>query len=124
MKPALKLICPIIRIQKINKDVDIGYDYIEKTSENGYILTLPFGYSHGLSRLKTLCFFYKNNIYYQIGKQCMDMTMFFSKDEISSSEEVEIISLNNTNNLITLNNENIYYILSSLSPNIKRIYKY
>mgnify|MGYP004514833475 CR=1 FL=1 len=124
LKPALKLICPIIRIQKINKDVDIGYDYIEKTSENGYILTLPFGYSHGLSRLKTLCFFYKNNIYYQIGKQCMDMTMFFSKDEISSSEEVEFISLNNTNNLITLNNENIYYILSSLSPNIKRIYKY
>ena len=54
----------------------------------------------------------------------MDMTMFFSKDEISSSEEVEFISLNNTNNLITLNNENIYYILSSLSPNIKRIYKY
>lgn len=122
MKPALKLICPIIRIQKINKDVDIGYDYIEKTSENGYILTLPFGYSHGLSRLKTLCFFYQNKIYYQIGKQCMDMTMFFSKEDVPF-KEVEIISLNNTNNLISLNNENIYYILSSLSPNIKRIYK-
>lgn len=122
LKPSLRLICPIIRIQKINKDVDVGYDYIEKTPNNGYILTLPFGYSHGLSRLKTLCFFYQNKIYYQIGKQCMDMTMFFSKENIPL-EEVEIISSNNTNNLISLNNENIYYILSSLSPNIKRIYK-
>ncbi len=52
----------------------------------------------------------------------MDMTMFFSKEDVPF-KEVEIISLNNTNNLISLNNENIYYILSSLSPNIKRIYK-
>lgn len=123
VKPSLKLICPIIRCQPIKKDELVGYDFIEKTLSDGYILTIPFGYSSGLSRFKTLCFTLNNKIYYQIGKSCMDMMMFFSEEKIESGTLIEIISENNTQILLSLNDDNIYYALSSLSPNIKRIFK-
>lgn len=123
LTPCLKLVVPIIRVQKIKKDELVGYDFIDKTSEDGYIITIPFGYSHGLSRLSKLCFSHHNNTFYQIGKPCMDITMFFSLEKLSSGTEVEIISPQNINTLIAINKENMYYILSSLSPNIKRSFK-
>lgn len=123
VKPSLKLICPIIRCQPIKKDELVGYDFIEKTTSDGYILTIPFGYSFGLSRFKTLCFTLHNKTYYQIGKSCMDMMMFFSEEKIESGTLIEIISENNTDTLLSLNDDNIYYALSSLSPNIKRVFK-
>lgn len=121
VKPALELICPIIRKKKIKEKTPIGYDLIEKTPSNGYIFTIPFGYSNGLSRLHKLCFLYENKIYYQIGKSCMDMTMFFIDKNIDINE-IKLISENNISTLLTENNDTIYYLLSSLSPNIKRIY--
>lgn len=121
VKPVLELYSPIIRIKKINIDEFVGYDYIEKTPNNGYIITIPFGYSHGLSRLKKLSFTYNNNTIYQIGKPCMDMMMLYSEDKIDLTE-IPLINEENVLKLLTLNNESIYYILSSLSPSIKRIY--
>ena len=123
LKPALKLICPVIRSQKVESDQSVGYDFSEKTPSAGYILTLPFGYSTGLSRLRKLSFVYRNKIYYQIGKSCMDITMFFSEDPIGSGTEIELISEANIDSLISLNNESVYYLLSSLSPSIKRVFK-
>lgn len=119
VKPSLELFCPIIRNKKIQHNTPVGYDYTEKTKQDGYILTIPFGYSNGLSRIKKLCFEYKNNLYYQIGKSCMDMTMFFTDKKIDL-KEIPLISKSNTKNLT--NNESIYYILSSLSPNLKRVF--
>ena len=123
LKPALKLICPVIRTEEIEAGEPIGYDFTEKTPSKGYILTLPFGYSTGLSRIKKLSFIYRDKTYYQIGKSCMDITMFFSEDKIESGTEIELISEANINALISVNNESVYYLLSSLSPNIKRIFK-
>lgn len=121
VKPALKLFCPIIRKTFIKQNTSIGYDLTESTTEDGYILTIPFGYSHGLSRLKKICFTYQNETYYQIGKSCMDLTMIFINKDLDI-KEISLIDEVNTFNLLTYNNESIYYLLSSLSPNIKRIY--
>lgn len=122
LKPALKLISPIIRIIPIKANQKIGYDYLESTNEDGFIITIPFGYSLGLSRLKKICFTYQDKTYYQIGKSCMDMMMFFSNENIPI-KEIEIISNENTTKLLENNNEIIYYALSSLSSSIKRIYE-
>jgi hypothetical protein len=51
----------------------------------------------------------------------MDMMMLYSEDKIDLTE-IPLINEENVLNLLTLNNESIYYILSSLSPSIKRIY--
>lgn len=122
LKPALNLFIPIVRCQKINKGTPIGYDYIEETPDDGYIITIPWGYSHGLSRLKKLCFDFNGETIFQCGKSCMDLTMFFSKKEIKEGTLIEFFSTHNINNLTIKNDDSVYYLLSSINPSIRRIY--
>ena len=122
VKPSLVLKVPVIRCQKIKKDTPVGYDRIESTKEDGYIITIPFGYSLGLSRLNTIEIKYKNDILVQIGKTCMDMMMLFSKNQIETGTYINILDELNTKHLLEINNETIYYALSSLSYNIIKEY--
>jgi len=123
LKPALNLFIPIVRCQKINKGTPIGYDFVEEAPDDGYILTIPWGYSYGLSRLKKLCFDFKETTIYQCGKMCMDLMMFFSKEEIKDGTIIEFFSAKNIFNLTIKNDDSIYYLLSSLNPSIRRIYR-
>lgn len=121
LNPCLSLKIPVVKCEKVSKDTPIGYNHNEKTKEDGYIITTPFGYSNGLSRLEKLCLFH-NNFIYQIGDKCMDMSMFFSLNPIKETTFLELIGTNNIFHLLELNNDSIYYALSSLSTTIKRIY--
>ncbi len=123
LKPALKFKVPVLRCNKIKKGEAVGYDFVESPVEDGYIITLPLGYSSCLSRLKKLCFIHQDEIIYQCGKACMDLTMFFSKHPIEENTIIELFSLDNIKQLTSLNNETIYYLLSSLNPLLKRIYQ-
>lgn len=120
LKPALNYYVPVWRCKEILKDSFIGYDQVDKTKEDGYIITLPIGYATSFSRLKTIKLTYNNIVLSQIGKPCMDMTMFFSKEPIKEGTYINILSNDNIKLLLNDNDESIYYILSSLSPLIPR----
>ena len=122
LKPALILKVPVIRCQKILKDTPIGYDYIESTKKDGYIITIPWGYSLGLSRLNKIQIKYRDHTLIQIGRTCMDMMMLFSEFPINDGTYINILDDINTKELLQINNETIYYALSSLSYNIIREY--
>lgn len=122
LKPALKLEVPILRCNPIKKGVPVGYDYVESSPEDGYIITIPWGYSFGLSRIRKLCLRYNDDTIYQCGKSCMDLTMFFSSHYIKAGTMLNLFEIANLKNLLLENDESVYYALSSLNPNLVRFY--
>lgn len=122
LKPSMSLKIPVIRCSHISKDEPVGYDHTEKTKEEGYIITIPWGYSNGLSKFISFEVKHKNIILKRIGKTCMDMMMLFSKSPLNEGEYLNIFSDENLKHLLQINNETIYYAISSLSSTIKREY--
>lgn len=121
LEPILSLKSPILRIQKVKANTSIGYEESEYTKQNGFILTIPYGYGDGvICHNKNLG--YIDNFYIpQIGRICMDHTMMFSPRPIKE-KTIELIG----EHLPLLDLAEIlqtipYEILAHLSSRLKRI---
>ena len=115
LKPALKYYVPIWKCKPILKNEFVGYDQIGITNDDGYILTIPLGYATSLSRVRHIELIHNDTTISQIGKNCMDMTMFYSKNPLKEGTYINILSKENIALLTNNNQETIYYLLSSLS---------
>lgn len=120
LKPALKYYIPVWKCKQILKDEYIGYDQLGQANADGYIITMPIGYATSLSRLKNIKLIHNDIVISQIGKNCMDMTMFYSKTPLKEGTYINVLSKENIDLLTNDNQETIYYLLSSLSPSLPR----
>ncbi len=122
LKPCLQCYCPIYRVKEISEKETIGYDQVGVAQHNGYVVTVPLGYSDGWnSRRKTIA--YQDDYLPQIGKTCMDYMMFFSRTPLDISKPLEIIGPNiKVLDLAKLYNISPHEVLATLSPRLKRNY--
>jgi alanine racemase len=121
--PCLIYYVPVWKCKEITTNDKVGYDNEGIVSKNGYLLTLPIGYSTSFSKINNLSLIHNNSTISLIGKHCMDMSMFYSEDKIKEGTYIDVLSQENIFNLINKYNTSIYYLLSSLSMSIQRKYK-
>ena len=122
LMPAMKYYLPVWKCKNVYKGERVGYDELGLVEENAYLLTIPIGYSTSFSKISLLKFLYEDNVLTQIGKSCMDMTMFISKNKIKEGTYINILSYKNIEFLINNFDVSIYYLLSSISSSIQRKY--
>ncbi|MDD6301809.1 MAG: alanine racemase [Bacillales bacterium] len=120
LKDSIILNVPIYRVRKVYKGESVGYNHLNKTKENGYIITIPLGYADGWIKQRKTIGFIDENYIFQIGSTCMDHMMFFSKNK-PISNSIEIIGPHlNLDYLEKRYKESKYQILALLSPRIIR----
>ena len=121
-KQVLNLSSPIINVNEINKGEYAAYDNSFKANNNGYIYTIPLGYSSGILLKYKVKPTIDNKTLRVAGRKCMNQTLLFSKNLYFIGQMVEIINEKNT--LLSLakrSNVSIYELISLLNPSIKRI---
>lgn len=122
LSPCMKLFLPVIRCHRIDAETPVGYHLAQKAETQGYILTVPIGYALGFSRLRSLTLYYQEQYLRQIGLSCMDLTMFFSPIPVEEGTYINFFDRKNIESLLQETDDSIYYLLSGLSPMIKRVY--
>ena len=111
-KPILSLVSPIINIMKIQKNESVSYHSSFIAPQDGYILTIPFGYGDGW--YKDIEIINKDLI--QAGNMTMNYTMFFST-QYPKIKEIEIIGDHNKILNMSLTSKiTPYEIVTKLSP--------
>jgi alanine racemase len=116
----LTLIAYICRVKKIEKGDLVGYHLQESIKEDGYLLTISFGYADGWHIKRKTRAFIDNVFIHQVGETCMDYMMFYIPF-YPQGKYVQLISKNNPlDQLEHLYNESRYTILASLNQRIKR----
>lgn len=122
LKTVLKLYSPIWCIKEVKQGEEVGYGNKKTVPENGYIYTIPFGYSDGLKRNTTLLGFINGEIIKNVGNIMMNHTLMFSKNKYKIGDEIELIGDNLNINYLSKQYKTIpYEITTSLNPNLKRI---
>lgn len=115
-KQVMSIKSPIINIIKIKKNEGVSYHSSFLAPNDGYILTIPFGYGDG---------WYKNvkiisKDYIQAGDMTMNYTMFYTEN-YPKTFEIEILGkTNNIKNISMLYNLSPYEIVTKISPLILR----
>ena len=120
-KQVLSLLSPIINVNKINKGDFAAYDNSFKATQDGYIYTIPLGYSSGILLKHKIKPSIDNKTLKVAGRKCMNQTLLFSTNVYFIGQKVEIINEKNT--LLSLakrSNVSIYELISLLNPSIKR----
>lgn len=115
----LKIVAPVINVIKVKKYQCVSYNCSFICPDDGYILTIPFGYSDGW--LRSIPLLHKNFI--QAGLMTMNYTMLFTKEY--NNEKKITITGDKENTLIkyqSVNNISVYEIIASLNPFLKRVY--
>ena len=108
------------------RDLSSDIYKLENTSnffltQDGYIYTIPLGYSSGILLKYKIKPSIDNNSLKVAGRKCMNQTLLFSKNLYFIGQMVEIINEKNT--LLSLakrSNVSIYELISLLNPSIKR----
>ena len=124
LKQALSLKSEIIEIQKAKKGDFVGYGSNTKLECDGYVATIPVGYSDGiLTNYNNFNVYINNKKYKVIGSINMGMISILVDNNVKIGDIVTIIN-NNLNYKITSRNFNIspYILLTNLSRSIPRIY--
>lgn len=121
-KPVLEMNSYIINRIKINKNEYAGYHNSFKAKENGYIYTIPFGYSSGILINNKIKLKIGNKKIKLVGQKCMNMSLLFSKNKY---EEGQIVTIFDEKYSILdfskQNKRSPYEVTSNLNPFIKRI---
>ncbi len=121
LKNAVEVFSPIVFKQKVQKGENVGYDFIYKAKEDGYLYVLPIGYANGWGRFNKSLAYLPLHRLEQAGNISMDYSVYFSKEDIKKDMIVELIGLNAPlEKLAQWNHISMYEILSKLK--LKHIY--
>ena len=122
VKPVLSLYTYVDKCSKVNKNEKIGYDYMFKAPENGYLILSPMGYGLGYLIRQKYFAFYKGEYLKQICRVCMDCCIYFSNKPINEGEKIELLGNHIcVDNIARINKCSPYEVVTLLNKNIKRI---
>lgn len=124
LKQALSLKSEVIDIQKVNFGDYVGYGSNTKIFEDGFIATIPVGYSDGLLTNYNNLYVYINNKKYKvIGSINMGMITVLVDERVKIGDIVTVIS-NEINYKSVASNFKVspYVLLSNLSKSLPRVY--
>lgn len=123
VKPAFKFISKVIEIKNVKKNEYVGYGLKFKAKEDCKIAIIPVGYMDGLSLKNTGRNVLINDKKYQIvGSINMKMITVLVDDDIKVGDKVIVIG-NNIKTISSYTNVTPHMLMTSISKNIKRIYK-
>lgn len=124
LKQALSLKSEVIDIQKVNLGDYVGYGSNTIIDNEGFVATIPVGYSDGLLTNYNNFYVYINNKKYKvIGSINMGMISVSVDESIKIGDVVTIISNNdNYKSLAKCFNVSPYVLLTNLSKTLPRIY--
>ena len=121
-KPVLTLYSYIDKCTPIKKKEKIGYSYMYKAPEDGFVVLSPFGYGLGYLIRKHYKAFYKGRYLKQACRVCMDCCIYFSKFPIEEKEKIELFGEHvKVDEIAKLNKCSPYEIVTLLNKDIKRI---
>ncbi len=121
LKNCMELYAPIVLKKQVKKDELVGYDFLFKTPQDGYLYILPIGYASGWGRFKKSFAFTPAYYLKQAGNISMDYSAYFSTQNIKKDTILELISLNAPlEHLANLNDISIYELLVKIK--VKRYY--
>lgn len=122
VKPVLSLYSYVDKCTPINKNTKVGYDYMFKTPNNGYLILSPIGYGLGYLIRQKYQAFYKEEYLKQMCRVSMDCCIYFSNNPIKEGEKIELIGEHILADNIARNNKcSPYEVVTLLNKNIKRI---
>lgn len=124
LRQALSLKSEVIEIQKVKKGAFVGYGSNTKLESDGYIATIPVGYSDGiLTNYNNFNVYINNKKYKVIGSINMGMISILVDKSIKIGDIVTIIN-NDVSYKLTAINFNIspYVLLTNLNRSLPRIY--
>ena len=124
LKQALSLKSEIIDIQKVKKGDYVGYGSTNKVDSDGFIATIPIGYSDGILTNYNNFYVYINNKKYKvIGSINMGMISVFVDGSVKIGDIVTIINNEfDYKKMAKVFNVSPYVLLTSLSKTLPRIY--
>lgn len=122
VKPVLSLYTYVDKCSVINKKTKVGYNYMFKTPNNGYLILSPLGYGLGYLIKKKYQAFYKGKYLKQMCRVCMDCCIYFSNNPIKEYEKLELLGEHISVDTIAKKNKcSPYEIVTLLNKDIKRI---
>ena len=123
VKPAFKLISKVIEIKDVKKGEYIGYGLKYKTKTDCKVAVIPVGYMDGLSPKNTGRKVIINDKKYEIiGSVNMKMITVKVNNDVKVGDRVVIIG-NNIKTISSYTGVTPHILLTSISKNIKRVYK-
>ena len=123
IKPAISLKSEVMEIQKIKAGDVVGYGgkYIAEKDE--FIAVIPVGYSDGLNLNYNNSYVYINDKKYKlVGSINMGMIAALTDECVKVGDEVSVIN-KNIKEIASLTNTTPYFIMTSLSSSLPRVYK-
>ena len=99
LKPVMELYVKPTRIDKVSKGETLGYDNAYVVEEDGYAITLDYGYGDGLLTKDNILYMYNGRIYeYSRKCVCMDSMIIYSREYINKEDKFyfvnEILNMN------------------------------
>lgn len=97
LNPVLSWKSKLVQVRRINRGEGVSYDHTWKAPEDGFIGTLPVGYSDGIPRsiANKLTVFIDGKEYQSVGNITMDYTMIYLGSEpLQNNSEVILLGLN------------------------------
>lgn len=94
LNPVLSWKTKLVQVRRVNKGEGVSYGHSWKAPEDGYIGTLPVGYSDGVPRsiANNLTVFIDGKGYQSVGNITMDYTMIYLGSEpLKNSSEVTLL---------------------------------
>lgn len=124
LKQALRLKSEVIEIQKVKKDDYVGYGYSTRIEKDGFIATIPVGYSDGILTNYNNFYVYINNKKYKvIGSINMGMISVLVDENVKIGDIVTIIN-DEVSYKVYAKSFNVtpYVLLTNLNRTIPRKY--
>lgn len=124
LKQALSLKSEVIEVQKVTYGDYVGYGSNTRLDSDGFVATIPIGYSDGLLTNYNNFYIYINNKKYKvIGSINMGMISVSVDESVKIGDIVTVISdKDNYKSLARCFNVTPYVLLTNLNKNIPRIY--
>lgn len=124
LKQCLTLKSKVIDIQNIKIGDQVGYGCNNRMSKNGFVATIPIGYSDGLlTNYKNFYVKINNKKYYVTGSINMGMISVLVDESVKIGDVVTIIDENdNYKKIASFFNVSPYVLMTGLNKNIPRIY--
>ena len=128
LRPALKLISTVSKIQQLEKGDKVSYNYTFTAPKAMRIGVLPLGYHEGVNRVLSSKGTVKvgSQLHPIVGRVCMNHTIIaLEDDEIHAGDEVMVYSNhpadpNSIDNIAVQHGLFSYSLLTDLSPDVRR----